>query len=79
MSAYLVEVSDDKHGVVAPTIIGPFADRPEAEAFADLFGLGRSAEWTGGYSAVHVVCDETCDQSPDGYRAARADEEGDVL
>lgn len=67
MSAYLIEVRDSKEGVLYPDIIGPFQSAEEAEDFAESAGLGEiGAE--GGYAAFHVIADETCDYSPNGYR-----------
>jgi hypothetical protein len=68
VSAYLVEVDDTKRGVHSPMIVGPFPDEDAARAFAKECEMGTSAESDGGYSAVHVVSDETCDQTPEEYR-----------
>lgn len=80
MSAYLVEVDDTKVGVMYPTIVGPFPDVATATAFAEELSMGEAAQGgQGGYSAVHVVSDETCDLTPEGYReqyAWRIDDEG---
>lgn len=69
MSAYLIEVQDTEDGVVSPTLIGPFADASAALTF--------QREWLpdedgppngkGGYYAVHVIADETCNYSPENY------------
>jgi hypothetical protein len=71
MSAFIIEVADTKDGVIYPDIIGPFKDGAEAEAFAVKFGLGLSAEMgAGGYSAYHIVSENTCDYTPDKYAEA---------
>lgn len=73
MSAYLIEVDDTKRGVMYPTVVGPFPDVESATAFAEEMGMGLAAEsGQGGYSAVHVIADETCDYMPDSYREAYA-------
>ena len=69
MSAYLIEVDDTKRGVCYPTIVGPFPDSASASAFAEEMGMGEAAQnGQGGYSAVHVVSDGTCDYVPARYR-----------
>lgn len=68
MSAYLIEVDDTKDGVCYPTIVGPFNDYDEAQSFAEEAELGMAAEaGRGGYSAYHVVCDDTATQ-PEDFR-----------
>jgi hypothetical protein len=70
VTAFLVEVADDKSGVMSPTIVGPFANADEAEAFADRLEMGMQAQsGMGGYSAVHVVAAETA-ETPAAYAAA---------
>lgn len=70
MSAYLIEVYDSKQGVLYPRIIGPFDGAETAEAFAEEYCLGlQSQDGDGGYSAYHVVCDETCDMTPEKFAA----------
>lgn len=69
MSAYLIEVDDTKQGVCYPKIVGPFPDSDSAMQFAAKYGMGTVAEGgQGGYSAVHVIADDTCDQTPEEYR-----------
>lgn len=73
MSAYLIEVDDTKEGVCYPTVVGPFANSESASAFAQMMNMGTAAqEGQGGYSAVHVISDETCDYTPERYRKAFA-------
>lgn len=73
MTAYLVEVDDTKQGVCYPNIVGPFSDEESAATFAAELAMGRAAEGgQGGYSAVHVVSDGTCDYTPAAYREAYA-------
>lgn len=69
MSAYLIEIDDTKRGVCYPTVVGPFSDSNSAVQFAEKYGMGRIAEQgQGGYSAVHVIADDTCGQTPEQYR-----------
>ena len=81
MSAYLIEVDDTKSGVCYPTVIGPFPDADSAQAFAEQMDMGTAAQGgQGGYSAVHVISDETCSRTPEQYRedfSWRLDEEAD--
>jgi hypothetical protein len=84
MSAYLVSVQDDKSGVLYPLIVGPFPDVETAEKFCDSHEMGQEAQnGQGGYSACHVIADETCHQSPgeyhDEWTAAYGDEEDESV
>lgn len=67
MSAYLLEVYDID-GTPRTTLVGPFEDSDKAADFANAtqFGSAALAGW-GGYSAVHVISDETCDYDPERY------------
>jgi hypothetical protein len=79
LNAYLIEVDDTKDGVCYPTVVGPFADTNAARAFATEMQMGTAAQGgQGGYSAVHVISDESCDHTPERYREEyswRTDEE----
>jgi hypothetical protein len=76
VSAYLIEVDDTEYGVTSPTIVGPFPDYESAAKFADELAMGEKAQGgQGGYSAVHVITDETCDLTPEGYRERYAPED----
>lgn len=69
--AYLIEVDDTKQGVCYPTIVGPFPNCDAAAAFAKETDMGSAAErGQGGYSAVHIVAEETSDYTPEAYREA---------
>jgi hypothetical protein len=58
MSVFIIEVSDDKQGVIYPTVYGPFDDPEKAELFAEINSLGTSAQdGAGGYSAYHIIGD----------------------
>jgi len=73
MTAYLIETDDTKQGVIYPTVVGPFSDAETAATFAAEFAMGTAAEGgQGGYSAVHVVSDGTCDYTPERYREVYA-------
>jgi len=68
MPAFIIEVADTKDGVIHPDLIGPFPDEQAAEEFAEKFGLGTSAQMgAGGYSAYHIVSENTCDYTPKAY------------
>ena len=71
MAAYLIQTSDTKEGVLYPTVIGPFATEEQAVAFQDWvtealpYLTGGTVD--GSYIALHLVCRETCDQSPEEF------------
>lgn len=70
MTAFLVEVTSTKFGVLNPNIVGPFTDTDAAEVFAAAWDMGEPDEIEGGYGAVHVIAAEFC-QSPEDYAAER--------
>lgn len=76
MSAFIIEVADTKEGVLYPNIIGPFENDAEAEDFARIFGLGLKAQMgDGGYSAYHIVSENTCNYCPNSYIDNHQEEE----
>jgi hypothetical protein len=72
VSAYLIVVQDTEDGVVHPKIIGPFVDYQGVADVAAARQFKRQwlpDEWgppdgQGGYYAVHLITDETCDYTP---------------
>lgn len=77
--------TEEKHGVMSPTILGPFTDAAAATAWLTEDGEGYfgyrpevnywftgEADAHGGYPAVHVISAEDC-KDPDDWLAEERD------